>query len=371
MPDNDGKEDKDRFTKKMTLFLRTAHASLKKHLSRWIGPSLLPAALISEAATAKVIAAIILDKSMPTFDSDPTVKNEMRLSGMLKFRSDVHDQTVDLVDLNKFLRRELKDVDAEYRPQVKHAAHLVAIGVDMRSFDYQDANHGVSRWFMHSTYLPLPHQTQFVESAVKESKNVSSTDRSEQLRTCLAIIRSPTPLSTQGIKEANKNKVLAIIQSARDRTDPHEQWMEEQEGRQHNQRFNVLLYTLSQQGHFKNERIDSKKLKVDEQGSKYKRQNRNQMAKQQHMTSAVTGLIPYSKVTKKRNMEDVVKEILHRQWQLNYQSPLPNTMPLRKDLLKKLETIRLIEEESMAVDAAAEHKSFLIQSDAEFKMTDD
>jgi len=50
---------------------------------------------------------------------------------------------------------------------------------------------------------------------------------------------------------------------------------------------------------------------------------------------------------------------------------IPHTMPLRKDLLHRLETIRLIEEEGLTVDKATVHKSFLQQSEAEFKLTDD
>jgi len=233
----------------------------------------------------------------------------------------------------------------------------------MRSFDYQeqDGNIGHWRWYMHSTYLALAHQTQFVESAVKEAKNVSATDRSEQLRSCLAIIRSCTPLGMEG-KMANMKKILAIIDSATERTQPHKEWIRLQHERKYDQRFNTLVYSLSKQGHFKNERIDTKMLKVDDQGSKYKKQNKHQVKKQQHMTHAVTGLIPYTKVTAKRNMEDIFVEIQFRQWQLNYQAPIPNKMPLRKELLHRLETIRLIEEE---------HKTFLIQSEAAFKLSDD
>ena len=50
---------------------------------------------------------------------------------------------------------------------------------------------------------------------------------------------------------------------------------------------------------------------------------------------------------------------------------MPDKMPLRKELLHRLETIRLIEEDGMTVDKAAAHKVFLQQSEAEFKLTDD
>ena len=115
---------------------------------------------------------------------------------------------------------------------------------------------GAWRWHVHSAYLPLASQTQFVESAAKEAKNVSAADQSEQLRTCMAIIQSATPLTTQGVKEANKNKMLSIIESAQERTEIHKHFNVTQHDRKHNQRFNNLLFTLSKQEHFKNEQND-------------------------------------------------------------------------------------------------------------------
>jgi hypothetical protein len=44
--------------------------------------------------------------------------------------------------------------------------------------------------FLLATFLPLPSNTQFVESGVKEAKIVSATNRSEQMSSIYAIIRS-------------------------------------------------------------------------------------------------------------------------------------------------------------------------------------
>jgi len=41
---------------------------------------------------------------------------------------------------------------------------------------------------MHSTHLALASQTQFVEFVIKEAKLAASTDQSEQVRSCIAII---------------------------------------------------------------------------------------------------------------------------------------------------------------------------------------
>ena len=327
---------------------------------------------MSEGPLAKVVAAVMLGRDIPSFESDPSVKDERRMSGKVSFKSTVHKQVTCLLQFNRFLKSKLTETDgSEHSQETKSAATLLLDhGLDLRSWEHQDGLQGAWRWRMHSTCLALPHQTHFVESAAKEAKNVSATDRSEQLRTCMAIIRSAAPLGKEK-EDANKRKILPIVESARARTEPHKEWMRSQTDRKCDQRFNTLLHSLAQQGHFKNERIEAKMLVVDNQGATFKKQNKNQQAKQQHMTSAVTGLIPCSKATKKRNMDDMFEEIQFRQWQLNCQAPMPDKMPLRKSLLHRLETMRLIEEEGMLVDKAAEHKSFLQQSEAEFKFADD
>ena len=247
---------------------------------------------------------------------------------LLFLKSAVHDQEIKLNLFDRFLRSQLRDIaetNGEHSPHTRHAAQLVESGVDLRLFNYdeQEGHLGAWRWHMHSTYLPLASHTQFVETAVKEAKNVSATDRSEQIRTCLAVIRSSASLGKER-EDSNKKKMLAIIQSARDRTEPHNAQRETQVDRKCDQRFNTLLHAITKQGHFKNKRIDVKKLKVDDQGSKCKKQNMSQQTKQQHMTSAVTGLMLCTKATIKRNVEDAFTEIRFRQWQLNYQAPMPN-----------------------------------------------
>jgi len=56
---------------------------------------------------------------------------------------------------------------------------------------------------------------------------------------------------------------------------------------------------------------------------------------------------------------------------LNCQGPVQKGMKERKTFLQRMETIRLVEEQGMAVHEAAAHKSFLIQSEAEFRLIDD
>ena len=52
---------------KLDVFMGAAHESLHKHFKHWLLPSLLPAALLSEAPTAKAASAIILQEEMEKF----------------------------------------------------------------------------------------------------------------------------------------------------------------------------------------------------------------------------------------------------------------------------------------------------------------
>jgi len=96
--------ERARHLNKLKMFVTSAHESLFKHFPRWLNSSLMPAALLSEAPTAQVVAAIMLDRDMPTFESHPTVRNEVRLSGKILYKSDVHKVDINLKGFNRFLR---------------------------------------------------------------------------------------------------------------------------------------------------------------------------------------------------------------------------------------------------------------------------
>ena len=104
----------------------------------------------------------------------------------------MHGKRIELKQFYRFLKENIDSVEQfECHEEAIEAAKLIRNDIDMRSFDYEGSL-GTLRFNMHAKYLPLPHQTQFVESAVKEAKLVSATDRSEQQRSCYAIIRSAT-----------------------------------------------------------------------------------------------------------------------------------------------------------------------------------
>lgn len=164
---------------------------------------------------------------------------------------------------------------------------------------------------MHSTYLPLPCHTQFVESGVKEAKLAASTDRSEQHRSWIAIVWSKTPLTKSKVL-SNVERILSLIKDASVRSKPHREWRRNQVNDEHDNRFKIVEASLSK-GHFVQDRLEQKREKVEVVGSVFKKQNVAQSrAKPQHLTPAVTGLIPYSSLVNARNLNDYKIELMHR-----------------------------------------------------------
>jgi len=356
------KKDEALHLKKLDVFGKAASESLWKHFDRWLKPALLPAALMAEAPIANVFAAVILQTS-PTHGMQ-----ENRMSGKIEYKSSVHGRTVDLKKLHAFLINRIQTLedDTEHTEESRQASNLVINGADMRSFDYT-GHHGTVRLDMHSTYLPLASQTQFVEAIVKDAKHVAQTDRSEQHRSWLAIIRSATPL-TKADKDANAEKIKGIVSSALDRAAEHTRLIRTQVNNEHNSWFAACAYSLSSQGHFEQDRIDAKKTKVDTMGSKFKKPNQAQKTKQQHLMPAVTGLVPCGKLVKSRHMEDLKTELLYRGVKTE---DVPKKITNRKQLLQELELNRLIEEGMEKPQAATQAKKhFKVLSTAPFKLVE-
>lgn len=357
-------KDKDLHFKKLEVFGKAAQDSLHKHFGRWVKSSLLPAALMSEAPLATVVAGVML-KETPNhlIPCDP-------LSGFRYYESNVHKRKVDVAKFHRFLTRRLSLIedDGDYVPGATAAAQIVHNGGDMRSFEC-NGEVGAVRLEMHSTYLPLACQTQFVESIVKEAKLVAQTDRSEQHRSWLAIVRSVTPLG-KADKNANAEKIKAIINSARARAFEHMEMLRNQVNREHDSWFAVCAYALSKRGHFEQDRIDSKKTRVESQGSVFKRQNVAQQTKQQHLMPAVTGMVPCGKLVQSRNMVDLEEELLFRGAPIE---DMPKQITFRKTWLMENERSRLMEEESMDAKQAEDRSErlFKVLSAAPFKLTKD
>ena len=164
-------------------------------------------------------------------------------------------------------------------------------------------------------------------------------------------------------KEANKNKIISSIDSVQQRVDEHLALI--RDSPEYEGRFNQVVYSLSKDGHFQQNRVEEKKDVVDERGVKFKKQNVAQQIREQQSTPAVTGMIPYGKVFN-RNMNDLKTELLHRGVAEN---DIPETVTARKDILRCLEIDRLIAE-GVDQTVAAARKEFKRQSTAAFKLTD-
>ena len=216
-----------------------------------------------------------------------------------------------MLRFNRFVRDKIASagVAREHTPAAQQAAHAMLQGMDLRSTDCS-GNDGTFVNLMHSKHLSLPSQTQFVESGVKDAKNACSTDRSEQVRTCMSVIRSATPLHKTK-EDANANKIRAIIGSAVERANPHRSMMLDDS---YKARFKSLEQAMTKEGHFQQSRIQKKKANFNERGSMYKKQNVAQQVKPQQQTPAATGLIPIGKIfqTKDGHMEALVVELCHR-----------------------------------------------------------
>jgi len=81
----------------------------------------------------------------------------------------------------------------------------------------------------------------------------------------------------------------------------------------------------------------------------------------------VSGLVPYGKLVIKRNLEDLLVELLFRGAE---DEDIPSNIKGRITLLKEYETRRLLEAENMSQCDAVKHKAFRKQSGASFKLTD-
>jgi len=365
----DGHDDDGTHLNKLNLFGRGAYSSLHTHFTRWLTTPLLPAALLSEPPTAKIVAAVMLGVDRPPMDNEQDVVNHERMTGSIKFNSKTHGTTICMVLLDRFLRRKVKELDnsAGYTQESKLAAQLVLDGLDLRRKDYSGPQ-GPLLQHMHTKYYSLPSQTQFVETGVKDAKNVSTTDRSEQTRTCMSILRSVTPLGKTE-KDANANKIRAIVKSTAERIAPH---IRDRHNDGYKERFTALEHTMTKAGHFQQARLDKKKTTFDAKSVTYKRQNVAQQPKPQQQTPALTGLIPLGKIfqTKDGHMDALVEELCHRGVPIADVQKMKITA--RKDKLKALEATRLVAEEGMTEAAAVERakKYFKVLSSAAFQFSD-
>lgn len=167
-----GSDQSELHLKKLNVFMEQSLETLHKHFKRWLSPKLLPAALMSESPTAKLVVAVMLKRDMPALGTAQLTQG----MGRHYFKSEAHDRMICIERFNEFLRANIEDA-VECSQESAQAAKLVLADVDFRNKDYTEESDSVDiRLHMHSTCLPLASQTQFVESGVKEAKEMSPTD---------------------------------------------------------------------------------------------------------------------------------------------------------------------------------------------------
>jgi len=131
---------------------------------------------------------------------------------------------------------------------------------------------------------------------------------------------------------------LSLIKDASVRSKPHCKWRRNQVNDEYDNRFKIVEASLSK-GHFVQDRLEQKREKVEVVGSVFKKQNVAQSrAKPQHLTPAVTGLIPYSSLVNARNLNDYKIELMHRGVP---EDEVPKSIRHRKKMLQELEFERL------------------------------
>jgi len=362
------KPERDLQEKKEELFVTESQAALSKHFPRWMSPSLLPAALLSEYDTAVLVASIMAQdwNTMQYWAQD----NQF-------FYSEVHGRRLVFKDLLYFIckfahssRPHSAPIDSPYTAEADEAAIAVINGCDLRYKELSsvDPTELPIRKYMFATYLPLPCQTQFVEFGVKEAQHVSQTNRSEEVRSAYGIIRSAHVTDAGNSKTGTTNKKMIInrINAARASADEHIQWKQDDPG--YTEKHSNVLRLL-RKGHFKAVRVDKKKLMMEETANINKRMNKAQKAQPQQLTAAVSGHVLYGKLTKKLHMDDLRLELVARNVPME---EIPDNVTARKKMLQDLEIQRLLEKEGLSQELANKigKKQFAIISKACFYCAD-
>ena len=291
---------------KEALFVKFSHDALNKHFPRSLSPELLPAALMSESEPATIIAAILLKdyQCIQYYERDHKF-----------FYSEAHDRRLVIKDFCLFIHDYTKGNAVEaHTPEALKAAERVLEGWDFRFKDLssiEDDEELKLRRHMFASCLPLASHTQFVEFGVKEAKLVAQTNRSEELRSSHAIVRSAhvTDAGNSRADATNVAMIMCRINAGLINAMTNSETMMSDD--LHNSRHENVLRLL-RRGHFKTIRIDLKKSLIDQNTTVDKKMNASQKMKQQQLTAAVTGHVLFGKLVQRLHMDDLKTELLFR-----------------------------------------------------------
>ncbi len=379
--------------------------SLNTHFIRWASVKLLPAALMSEDPLAKCVARLIVgappaDPVLEHYPCPPGASPEPPVEKA--FKSDVFKCGIKISRFESWLRTTFDRVKAgaddgagghvdvpTFSDDVKAAAQLLLNGTDFRVLD--DDSHRLV-WEMHSSFLPLASQTQFVERGVKDAQNVAVTGRQEEQRSNYCIVRSFHVLGIEAEAEAEAdedadtnttNKVatpekIKILMARAERAEERlENIILEIGEDKYDEEFKECGAMLKGGGHFRYVRNQGVIDEIAAAAEVNKVSNVRQQQTGVHVTAEGLGLISYSKLRMKDHKEDIKIELAARGFtDFNYpathekKAGKPMNFTDLKKMLMSMELLRVktIEPTNTNLHEIAKDKGFEKQSTAEFKM---
>jgi hypothetical protein len=311
--------------------------------------SLLPAALLSEKPLSIAVAAVMKNTTPP-----PIIAGE--------FYSQVHDRSIHIPSFFEFIRSKAQP-NATYQALSLEVAERLLEDpyFDLRDMDELGADKALKE-YMYYRYLPLPSHTQFVEAGVKEAKNVSLTDRSEQLRSAYTVIRSARVHNIDDLWGlSSTQRIEALFLNALE----HDEDQEELRlfYPDYKDRVQDIARTM-RQDHFKQERVE--KLQQTALAKLHKNKKENQLQKKTGVdrTHAMEGLFPYGKIVQALHFNALKEELLFRGCIEDEVDKMKVTD--RKNKLKELEIKRVADNGGDASQKDAATKAFKPLSNALF-----
>jgi len=282
---------------KATSFLTIALDVLEKHFARWANASLLPAALLSDLPLASMVATVILGR-------EPVLEFDQHYSWC-------HSKNFNLQEYFDFVKQYAPTVANGHASPYTALTRLMAERLLNEEADLRDTrSEDPVKLHFWASYLPLASNTQFVEAGVKEAKMVSTTDRSEQLRSAYAVNRAARVHTIGALADmSSTNRIQGLMASAK-------LHCEQQDAlRITHGDYSTSIATVEEymrKEHFKKERLEKKKQAAIDKGDTNKKANTLQQKGGVDRTNAMNGLIAYGKLVRRLHHDDLAVELQFR-----------------------------------------------------------
>ena len=161
-----------------SVFFKTAVPWLNSNFVCWM-TSLLEFALAGEDLTSQALACLIVGKKDEVSD--------------VNFNSEIHQTKINLRDMVAYFEKQVSMAEMHQREFYQlHERAVMEISSGRVSLWNPMDNEDVKEFqeYAAEKWLPLPSNTQFVESGVKEAKMCSSNNWDELLRSMYATVCS-------------------------------------------------------------------------------------------------------------------------------------------------------------------------------------